>query len=262
MGRTVDQDVHAAFVEFRAKGESCPPTLHAAIATCPHVTHADRLTEDDKCLSVQCIYCQQIRAKNTSRQKQHLLECPGLANHPNAPRPQASPGDGGSAAPNGIYGTPTMNPSAGPMPNGLGTPMQATPMQNMASRPQLPSQSSNAGPSTATPVQRPIVTPKPQKTPKSTPSSTLPAPPLDDVHAAFVEFRAKEEDKVCHENRQDSPRSNALTEIVVSFGAMHLLQPDSSKKYKPTASASSRVPYLSQRHQRFYPCEQSSAQVR
>jgi hypothetical protein len=24
----------------------------------------------------------------------------------------------------------------------------------------------------------------------------LPAPPLDDVHAAFVEFRAKEEDKV------------------------------------------------------------------
>lgn len=44
-------DVHAAFVEFRAK-------------------------EEDKCLSVQCIYCQQVRAKNTSRQRQHLLECP------------------------------------------------------------------------------------------------------------------------------------------------------------------------------------------
>jgi hypothetical protein len=43
-------DVHAAFVEFRAK-------------------------EEDKCLSVQCIYCNQIRAKNTSRQRQHLLEC-------------------------------------------------------------------------------------------------------------------------------------------------------------------------------------------
>ena len=27
-------------------------------------------------------------------------------------------------------------------------------------------------------------------------NSSLPAPPLDDVHAAFVEFRAKEEDKV------------------------------------------------------------------
>jgi hypothetical protein len=25
---------------------------------------------------VQCIYCQQVRAKNTSRQRQHLLECP------------------------------------------------------------------------------------------------------------------------------------------------------------------------------------------
>jgi hypothetical protein len=149
---------------------------------------------------VQCIYCQQIRAKNTSRQKQHLLECPGLANHPNAPRPQASPGDAGPAAPNGIYGTPTMNPSAGPMSNGLGTPMQATPLQNMTSRPQLPSQGSNAASSTAAPVQRPLVTPKPQKTPKSAPSSALPAPPLDDVHAAFVEFRAKEEDKVCHGN--------------------------------------------------------------
>jgi len=28
-----------------------------------------------QCLSVQCIYCQQIRAKNTSRQRAHLLEC-------------------------------------------------------------------------------------------------------------------------------------------------------------------------------------------
>jgi hypothetical protein len=165
------------------------------------VTDADLLTEDDKCLSVQCIYCQQIRAKNTSRQKQHLLECPGLANQPNAPRPQASPGDGGSAAPNGLYGTPTMNPTPGPMANGLGTamqatPMQATPMQNMTNRPPLPSQGTNAGPPPAAPVQRPLVTPKPQKTPKSAPSSALPAPPLDDVHAAFVEFRAKEEDKV------------------------------------------------------------------
>ncbi|CAG8056551.1 unnamed protein product [Penicillium salamii] len=35
-----------------------------------------RAKEEDKCLSVQCIYCQQVRAKNTSRQRQHLLECP------------------------------------------------------------------------------------------------------------------------------------------------------------------------------------------
>ncbi|KAL8829676.1 MAG: hypothetical protein Q9191_001885, partial [Dirinaria sp. TL-2023a] len=51
MGRIGDGDVHAAYVEFRAK-------------------------ETDKCLSAQCIYCQSVRAKNTSRQRQHLLECP------------------------------------------------------------------------------------------------------------------------------------------------------------------------------------------
>lgn len=31
-------------------------------------------------MSVQCIYCNQIRAKNTSRQRQHLLECPTYLN--------------------------------------------------------------------------------------------------------------------------------------------------------------------------------------
>lgn len=34
MGRTVDQDVHAAFVEFRAKGEAAHRYLHSAIAAC------------------------------------------------------------------------------------------------------------------------------------------------------------------------------------------------------------------------------------
>src|SRR5271155_1973729 len=33
-----------------------------------------------QCLSVQCIYCNQIRAKNTSRQRQHLQECPTYLN--------------------------------------------------------------------------------------------------------------------------------------------------------------------------------------
>ena len=169
---------------------------YASVASYPHYLPANASdVEDDKCLSVQCIYCQQIRAKNTSRQKQHLLECPGLANQPNAPRPQSSPVDGGAAAPNGIYGTPTMGPSAGPMTNGLAPSMQSTPLQNMASRPSLPSQSSAAGPSTLPQVVRAQSTPKPQKTPKSAPGSALPAPPLDDVHAAFVEFRAKEDDK-------------------------------------------------------------------
>ncbi|KAL8950562.1 MAG: hypothetical protein Q9222_003416 [Ikaeria aurantiellina] len=55
MGRIGDGDIHAAFVEFRAK-------------------------ESDKCLSAQCIYCQSVRAKNTSRQRSHLLECPAYLN--------------------------------------------------------------------------------------------------------------------------------------------------------------------------------------
>ncbi|KAK3990390.1 hypothetical protein QBC44DRAFT_325662 [Cladorrhinum sp. PSN332] len=46
------KDVHAAFEEFKNN-------------------------EDDKCMSAKCIYCGQTRAKNTSRQREHLLQCPG-----------------------------------------------------------------------------------------------------------------------------------------------------------------------------------------
>ncbi|EER29891.1 hypothetical protein CPC735_012090 [Coccidioides posadasii C735 delta SOWgp] len=184
MGRTVDQEVHAAFVEFRAK-------------------------EDDKCLSVQCIYCQQIRAKNTSRQKQHLLECPALRGQHN-PHAQPPPTNG-VTAPNG-YGAPPNGPPGAPgagsataalpsntgsmMATGVnphGSAMQA-PMQTIPGRPSLPSQAPTAASSsTAPPQARAHSTPKAQKARQST--SNLPAPPLDDVHAAFVEFRAKEEDK-------------------------------------------------------------------
>ncbi|KAF9887966.1 hypothetical protein FE257_009488 [Aspergillus nanangensis] len=191
MGRTVDQEVHAAFVEFRAK-------------------------EDDKCLSVQCIYCQQIRAKNTSRQKQHLLECPGLRGHTNPP-PQsqsAQPAPNGITAPNGYPPTPNgptaTAPGAGPGPGSLPTPngpmmttavnphttpMQTplqTPLQNMQSRPSLPTSGPPAPSSVSATQQAARSTPKAK--PKTS-NSNLPAPPLDDVHAAFVEFRAKEEDK-------------------------------------------------------------------
>ncbi|KAF4766027.1 hypothetical protein N7455_005114 [Penicillium solitum] len=187
MGRTVDQEVHAAFVEFRAK-------------------------EDDKCLSVQCIYCQQIRAKNTSRQKQHLLECPGLRGHPNAPQPsqpaQAAPN--GIGPPNGYPGTPngpTATPSGPtgpgtiPTPNGTlmtngvnphATPLQ-TPLGALQNRAAMATPVPPTGPPSAPPSAVPSrPTPKPKA---KTSNSSLPAPPLDDVHAAFVEFRAKEEDK-------------------------------------------------------------------
>lgn len=86
------------------------------------------------------------------------------------------------------------------MSNGVNphaTPIQ-TPLQNLTNRPSLPAPgtSQGGGPS-STPLshqQRSHSTPKPKQNRQST--SALPAPPLDDVHAAFVEFRAKEEDKV------------------------------------------------------------------
>lgn len=67
MGRTSDKDVQAAFVEFRAKEDD-----KVRIAVIDLLCWAHR---NAQCLSVQCIYCQQIRAKNTSRQRAHLLEC-------------------------------------------------------------------------------------------------------------------------------------------------------------------------------------------
>ncbi len=145
-------------------------------------------------MSVQCIYCQQIRAKNTSRQKQHLLECPGLQHHPNAPRPQSSTSDG-IGAPNG-FSTPSISHTTNApmsngnnMSNGMGGPSNSnsTPLQGLTNGSSMPSQGT-----ISTPIRE---TPKLNKTPKSAPGSSLPAPPLDDVHAAFVEFRAKEEDK-------------------------------------------------------------------
>ena len=148
------------------------------------------------------MFCQQTRAKNTSRQKQHLLECTGNPNnHANAIRPQTSPGTA-ITAPNG-YTTPSA-PAPNPLPGPAGNLMNGvtphattlqTPIQNMPGRPPLP-QSTVAGPSTLTTPARPAPTAKAPKPPKTNPSTGLPAPPLDDVHASFVEFRAKDEDKV------------------------------------------------------------------
>lgn len=169
---------------------------------------------------MQCIYCQQIRAKNTSRQKQHLLECPGLRGHPNAPQPQSAapgpngigPANGYPATPNGPAATapgPGPGPAAGTLPNTNGpmmsngvnphTAAMQTPLQNLSNRPPLPTPGATAAPAGSSavpqPQQRPVHTPKSSSKPRTS-TSNLPAPPLDDVHAAFVEFRAKEEDKV------------------------------------------------------------------
>lgn len=75
------------------------------------------------------------------------------------------------------------------------TPL-GTPLSSLQSRPLA---TPGPPPVTGPPGSAPSTVPPPRATPKpkSKPStSSLPAPPLDDVHAAFVEFRAKEEDKV------------------------------------------------------------------
>lgn len=199
MGRSVDQDVHAAFIEFRAKDDD-KVSLDGLFTR--HLAEFSL-----QCLSVQCIYCHQTRAKNTSRQKQHLAECTANPNnHASAIRAQASPGNA-IAAPN-RYTTPSgsgqnaLPGPAGTVVNGIPPPGPSlqTPLQTMTGRPALPSQTAVAGPSTLTTPARPTAataTTKTPKTAKSTPGTGLPAPPLDDVHASFVEFRAKDEDKVC-----------------------------------------------------------------
>ncbi|KAK5089985.1 hypothetical protein LTR05_000153 [Lithohypha guttulata] len=167
MGRATDQDVHSAFVEYRA-------------------------SPDDKCLSVQCIYCHQIRAKNTSRQKQHLLECLGLRNHPSSqvnqspsqpppPRPESSSSDVAGYGP-----AFSINGAANAL-DGATAALNGTPMQGRQSLPPTLNGSE-------TPIRGQSAKPKP--TPKLTPGgSNIPAPPLEDVHSAFVEFRANESDK-------------------------------------------------------------------
>lgn len=144
---------------------------------------------------MQCIYCHQVRAKNTSRQKQHLQECPNLQGNTGGPRPASSPSDqlnGQNAHP---FTSPPNLAHSGPMTNGSAshnTPMQGTPLTTMPPRPQILSHTPTMqGSSSGTPMNRPLQslqTPKTaQSLKKSTPGSNLPAPPLDDVHAAFVE---------------------------------------------------------------------------
>jgi hypothetical protein len=85
------------------------------------------------------------------------------------------------------------------MTNGVNphaTPLQA-PLQALQNRAAMATPVQATGPPSAPPSAASRPTPKP-KSKNST--SSLPAPPLDDVHAAFVEFRAKEEDKVRRAN--------------------------------------------------------------
>lgn len=223
---------------------------------------------------MQCIYCQVVRAKNTSRQKQHLLECPGLRGHPDQQLSQPAQVPNGIGAPNGYPGTP--NGPTGPagaagagtigtpngtlMTNGVNphaTPLQAPlqALQNRAMATPVPPTGPPSAPPSAAP-SRP--TPKP-KSKNST--SSLPAPPLDDVHAAFVEFRyarhpslaehkltfafffsvfrAKEEDKVSTITPCSSYPHTNLCPFQVSQRPMYLLPERARQEHVATATAPS-----------------------
>lgn len=204
---------------------------------------------------MQCIYCQQIRAKNTSRQKQHLLECPGLRGHPNAPQPtqptqtpNGLPTNGYPGTPNGPPAAPPgpTGPTAIPTPNGTmitngvnphATPMQ-TPLQNL-NRPPMPTPGPPPGPPGSAPPSATPSRPTPKPKPKSA-NSNLPAPPLDDVHAAFVEFRAKEEDKVSCRNRR-GVRTIAKTEMLTTcaINSVCLYSASTANKFAPRTQVAS-----------------------
>jgi hypothetical protein len=176
-----------------------------------------------------------------------LLECPGLRGHanPQAQSQSAPSGPNGIGATNGYPPTPNgaaaTAPGAGPGPGALptpngpmmsngvnphATPMQ-TPLQNIPGRSSLPT-SGPAGTSAPPTQQAPRATPKSSK-PKSS-TSSLPAPPLDDVHAAFVEFRAKEEDKVRYASAwalpdmTKDPMSDSLGEQCLSVQCIYCQQ--------------------------------------
>ncbi|KAL2124888.1 hypothetical protein VTJ04DRAFT_1253 [Mycothermus thermophilus] len=208
MPRAVDQDVHSCFVEFKGQG-------------------------NEKCMLVQCIYCQQVRAKNTTRQKQHLLQCSQyLAHHPEVALQQASAAAAATtlnpqgqqpptAQPQVLPAAPTAtsdstqpqqptqhvpHPGAGP----VGPVPGYTPTDGVAAAAAAAAAATEHTNLTFMPNPRingsPMAHPRPSLGPgegtpakkqKTRPSlgSNLPEIPLREVHAAFEEFRAKEDDK-------------------------------------------------------------------
>ncbi|KAJ4297408.1 hypothetical protein N0V88_004330 [Collariella sp. IMI 366227] len=183
MPRHVDQDVHAAFVEFRAG-------------------------EQDRCISVQCIYCQQVRAKNTTRQKGHLLQCaPYLQNHPEvalqasavsatAASAQVAPPPPPPPPPPAASQTTSDVPSHGPPPASHPPPYphDDAPAEH-ANLTFIPNPRINGSPSHSRPSFGAEGTPAKKQKTKTSPGLNLPEIPLRDVHAAFVEFRANVDDK-------------------------------------------------------------------
>lgn len=217
MPRPIEADVHSAFMEFR--------------------------NADEKCMSVQCLFCHQVRAKNTTRQKQHLAQCTSyLTQHPEAgaaikqsleQHVQSHDGSGHVSAghANISHGGPGVH-GHGPGPDNSGNnanlnashqapnqhqaaanvgatsvypePTSLDPNQhtNLGFTPNARINGTSTPHGTSTPIPQHIrpmsgtssVPPaKRQKTKQTNPN--LPEIPLAEVHAAFVEFQAKEGDK-------------------------------------------------------------------
>ena len=148
MPRPVEADVHSSFVEFRSG-------------------------TDDKCVSVQCMYCQQVRAKNTTRQRAHLLKCDAyLRSHPDTfqsgPDSDAS-GEPTFAVADGLDDTASRTDPA----------LNYTPNPRINGRPSL----GHDG------------TPASKKHKSKHNFSNLPDLPLHEVHAAFDEYKVNDDDK-------------------------------------------------------------------
>ncbi|KAK3355459.1 hypothetical protein B0H65DRAFT_48561 [Neurospora tetraspora] len=222
MPRPIEADVHSAFMEFR----------NAA---------------DEKCMSVQCLFCHQVRAKNTTRQKQHLAQCTQyLAQHPEAAAAikssleQHAQGHDGSAHVSHVsagHGGVSHGPAGHGHGHGSGQdnggnnanlnagnqlqnqhsaaanagatsvypePTSLDPHQhtNLGFTPNARINGTSTPHGTGTPIPQHIrpmsgassaPPAKRQKTKQTNPN--LPEIPLAEVHAAFVEFQAKEGDK-------------------------------------------------------------------
>ncbi|KAL2131609.1 hypothetical protein VTI74DRAFT_4825 [Chaetomium olivicolor] len=179
MPRHVDEDVHVAFVEFRSGDEQ------------------------DRCIRVQCLYCQQVRAKNTTRQKQHLLQCAAyLQSHPEVALQASATAAPAPAASAQVQPPPPLAPQVpNDVPSQIPPPAPHPPYTHddaSAEHPNLtfiPNPRINGSPSHGRPSLGGEGTPAKKQKTKPSPSSNLPEIPLRDVHAAFVEFRANPEDK-------------------------------------------------------------------
>lgn len=142
-----------------------------------------------KCIRVQCLYCNEVKAKNTTRQKQHLANCkPYLIAHPEAALDADADGDdadGEGDGPTGLsMGADQYNPALG---------IGGTTNVQFAPNPRINGNQLGVGSAEGPPRKKQKAAVKQPKKPQ-----TVADPndiPLATIHAAFEEFPAKPGDK-------------------------------------------------------------------